>query len=142
MDRYRSFQEIRDPLSDWQSLARPRGMDRQFMGARAMSQRAGAAESEFKALIEAWAVRRHDLLAKLAHHDDDIAMFDAPPPLGRPGICSSPITNPGKPLTSKSYKCASATPSLLRLPSCVACLCKVDGAWRIQHEHHSVAATD
>src|SRR6266849_3873698 len=38
----------------------------------------------------------------------------------RPGICSSPITNLGKPSTSKSYKCASETPSPLRSPSCVA----------------------
>jgi ketosteroid isomerase-like protein len=86
MDRYGCFQEIRDSLSDWQSLARPRGMDRQFMGARAMSQRAGAAESEFKALIEAWAVRRHDLPAILAHHVDDIAMFDVPPSLQSRGL--------------------------------------------------------
>ena len=69
----------------------------------------------------------------------------------RPGICASPITNPGKPSMSKSYKCASATPPLLWLPSCVAGsfqfrltigLCKVDGAWRTQHEHHSVPVTD
>jgi ketosteroid isomerase-like protein len=86
MDRYRSFQEIRDSLSDWQSLDRPRGMDWQFMGARAMSQRAGAAESEFRALIEAWAARRHDLPVILAHHDDDIAMFDVPPSLQSRGL--------------------------------------------------------
>ena len=56
-------------------------MDRQFMEARAMSQL--TAESEIKALIEAWAdaVRRHDLPAILAHHDNDIVMFDVPPPL-------------------------------------------------------------
>ena len=97
-------------------------------GARVMSQRAGTAEAEIKTLIEAWAdaVRRHDLPAILAHHDDDIVMFDVPPPLQsrgitrRPGICSSPITNLGKPSTSKSYKCASETPSPLRSPSCVA----------------------
>jgi hypothetical protein len=43
-------------------------------GARVMSQRAGTAEAEIKALIEARAdaVRRHDLPAILAHHDDDI----------------------------------------------------------------------
>src|SRR5260370_35592305 len=57
-------------------------MDRQFVGARVMSQRAGTAESEIKALIEAWAdaVRRHDLPAILAHHNDDIVMFDVRPP--------------------------------------------------------------
>src|ERR1700736_6668252 len=63
-------------------------MDRQFMGAWVMSQRAGTAESEIKALIEVWAdaVRRHDLPAILAHHDDDIVMFDVPPPLQSRGL--------------------------------------------------------
>src|ERR1700732_2513561 len=63
-------------------------MDRQFVGARVMSQRAGTAETEIKALIEVWAdaVRRHDLPAILAHHDDDIVMFDVPPPLQSRGL--------------------------------------------------------
>jgi ketosteroid isomerase-like protein len=51
-----------------------------------MSQRAGAAESEIKALIEAWAARRHDLPAILAHHDDDITIFEVPPPLRSRGL--------------------------------------------------------
>jgi ketosteroid isomerase-like protein len=53
-----------------------------------MSQRAGTAKSEIKALIEAWAdvVRWHDLAAILAHHDDDIIMFDVPPPLQSRGL--------------------------------------------------------
>ena len=61
-------------------------------GARIMSQRAGIAEAEIKALIEAWAdaVRRHD--------------------------------QPENRLTTG--------------------LCKVDGAWCIKHEHHSVPAMD
>src|SRR3982074_971242 len=99
-------------------------------GARVMSQRAGTAEAEIKALIEAWAdaVRRHDLPAILAHHDVDIVMFDGPRRCSRaawrpprsPGICSSPITNLGTPSTSTSYKCASERPSPLRSLSCVA----------------------
>jgi ketosteroid isomerase-like protein len=57
-------------------------MERQWMGARVMTQQAGTAEAEIRALIEAWAdaVRRHDLPAILAHHYDDIIMFDVPPP--------------------------------------------------------------
>ncbi len=53
-----------------------------------MSQRSGTAESEIKALIDAWtgAVRRHDLPAILAAHDDDIIMFDVPPPLQSHGL--------------------------------------------------------
>jgi len=82
---YRRLQEIWDSSSDWQNLVRPRGMDRQFMGGRVMC-RAGTAESEMKALIESWAVRRHDLPAILPDHDDDIAVFDAPPPLQSRGL--------------------------------------------------------
>jgi ketosteroid isomerase-like protein len=95
-----------------------------------MSQRAGTAEAEIKTLIEAWAdaVRRHDLPAILAHHDDDIVMFDVPPPLQSRGMAAYKktwdlffaYTNLGRPSTSKSYKCASETPSPLRSPSCVA----------------------
>ena len=50
------------------------------MGVSVVSQRAGTAESEITVLIEAWAdaVRRHDLPAILAQHDDDIVMFDVP----------------------------------------------------------------
>ena len=55
-----------------------------------MSQLDGIAEAEIKALIEAWAdaVRRHDLPAILAHHDDDIVMFDVPPPLQSLGMAA------------------------------------------------------
>ena len=58
------------------------------MGARVMTQQAGTAEAEIRALIEAWAdaVRRHDLPAILAHHYDDIIMFDVPPPLQSHGM--------------------------------------------------------
>ena len=54
-----------------------------------MTQQSGRAESQIKALIEAWAdaVRRHDYPGVLAHHEQDIVMFGIPPPLrsrGRP----------------------------------------------------------
>jgi len=53
-----------------------------------MVQQAETAEGQIKALIEAWAeaVRRHDLPAILAHHDDGIVMFDVPPPLQSKGL--------------------------------------------------------
>jgi hypothetical protein len=38
-------------VSDWQSLVRPRHMDRPFMGARVMSQQVGTSEAQNKALI-------------------------------------------------------------------------------------------
>src|SRR5450432_1080410 len=55
---------------------------------RVMMQQRGNAESQIRAVIEAWAdaVRRHDLSAILAHHDEDIVMFDVPPPLQSRGI--------------------------------------------------------
>jgi ketosteroid isomerase-like protein len=53
-----------------------------------MTQQAGAAEIQIKSLIEAWAeaVRRHDFVGILAHHGQDIVMFDVPPPLQSRGI--------------------------------------------------------
>jgi ketosteroid isomerase-like protein len=69
-------------------------MDRQFVGAKVMSQRAGTAEAEIKALTETWAdaVRRHDLPAILAHHDDHVVMFDVPPPLRSRGLAEDKKT--------------------------------------------------
>jgi ketosteroid isomerase-like protein len=45
-------------------------------------------ESQIKAIIAAWAdaVRRHDLAGILAHHQQDIVMFDVPPPLQSRGM--------------------------------------------------------
>src|SRR5215217_1010355 len=53
-----------------------------------MMQQSGTAVGDIKDLIEAWAgaVRRHDLPGILAHHDEDIIMFDVPPPLQSRGI--------------------------------------------------------
>jgi uncharacterized protein (TIGR02246 family) len=145
-------------------------MDRQFMEARAMSQL--TAESEIKALIEAWAdaVRRHDLPAILAHHDNDIVMFDVPPPLQSRGLAEYKKTcdlffayhKPGQAFDVEQLRtcvgdtvafavaimrCGSATASSPPVPDgfpfrLTIGLRKVDGAWRIQHEHHSVPATD
>src|SRR5258708_33763740 len=54
-------------------------------GARTMGK---AADTQIRALIEAWAdaVRRHDLSTILAHHDQDIVMFDVPPPFQSRGL--------------------------------------------------------
>jgi uncharacterized protein (TIGR02246 family) len=147
-------------------------MDWQLMGARAMSQRDGTADAEIKALIETWAdaVRRHDLPAILRHHDDDIVMFDVPPPLQSRGLMEYKKTwdlffayhQPGQAFDVEELqmcvgetvafavaimRCGSATGSgppvqggfQFRL---TIGLRKVDGAWRILHEHHSVPATD
>ena len=48
-----------------------------------MIQQGGTAENQIEAVIEAWAnaVRRHDLSGIVAHHQQDVVMFDVPAPL-------------------------------------------------------------
>src|SRR5215831_558313 len=137
-----------------------------------MSQQAETAESQIHALIEAWAeaVRRHDISGILAHHERDIVMFDLPPPLQCKGIEAYEQTwdllfryhKPGTAFDIKELgvtaghdvafavaimRCgpnSSSNPAdkdgfLFRL---TVGLRKVDGDWRIAHEHHSVPAID
>jgi uncharacterized protein (TIGR02246 family) len=139
---------------------------------QAMSKQANAEEGRIKALLEAWAeaVRRHDIRAILAHHDPDMVMFDLPPPLQCKGIEAYEKTwdllfRYHKPGTAFDFeelnvtagqdvafvaaimRCgpdSSSNPAdkdgfLFRL---TVGLRKVDGDWRIAHEHHSVPATD
>jgi ketosteroid isomerase-like protein len=131
-----------------------------------------SAERHIKALLEDWAdaVRRHDLPAILAHHARDIVMFDLPPPLQCRGIEAYEKTwdllfRYHKPGTAFDFRelavtagadvafavaimwCgpdSSSTPIdndgfLFRL---TLGLRKVDGEWRIVHEHHSLPAKD
>jgi uncharacterized protein (TIGR02246 family) len=133
-----------------------------------MMQQGQTAESQIKALIEAWAaaVRRHDLSAILAHHDQDIVMFDVPPPLRSRGLEEYKKTwdlffryhQPSQAFDIEELaitagedvafavaimRCVSSPPEqggfLFRL---TIGLRKVDDGWRITHEHHSVPATD
>jgi ketosteroid isomerase-like protein len=139
---------------------------------QAMSNQANAEAGRIKALLEAWAeaVRRHDIRAILAHHDPDMVMFDLPPPLQCQGIEAYEKTwdllfRYHKPGTAFDFEelnvtagqdvafvaaimhCgpdSSSNPAdkdgfLFRL---TVGLRKVDGDWRIAHEHHSVPATD
>ena len=104
------------------------------------------------------------------HHDEDIAMFDVPPPLQSRGLAEYKKTwdlffayhQPGQAFDVEELqmcvgdtvafavaimRCGSATVSGPPAPGgfqfrLTIGLCKVDGAWRIQHEHHSVPATD
>lgn len=129
-------------------------------------------EIRIKALLEAWAdaVRRHDLPAILAHHAPDMVMFDLPPPLQCKGIEAYKDTwgllfryhKPGTAFDIHELavtagedvafavaimRCgpnASSNPAdkdgfLFRL---TVGLRKVEGQWRITHEHHSIPATD
>ena len=129
-------------------------------------------EVQIKALLEAWAdaVRRHDLCAILAHHDPEIVMFDVPPPLQCKGIEAYKETwdllfRYHKPGTAFDIEELSITagedvafaaaimrcgPDSSKNPAdkdgfffrLTMGLQKVEGEWRIAHEHHSVPATD
>ncbi len=131
-----------------------------------------AEEIRIKHLLQAWAdaVRRHDLPAILAHHEPDMVMFDLPPPLQCKGIEAYKETwalffryhKPGTAFDIQELavtagndvafavaimRCApnaSSNPAdkdgfLFRL---TVGLRKVEGQWRIAHEHHSEPAAD
>jgi ketosteroid isomerase-like protein len=137
-----------------------------------MSEPAKTDEARIRALLVRWAdaVRRHDVPAILAHHEPDMVMFDVPPPLQCKGITQYERTwgllfryhEPGVAFDFEELavtsgedvafavaimRCgpnASSNPAdkngfLFRL---TVGLRKVDGEWRIAHEHHSVPATD
>jgi ketosteroid isomerase-like protein len=137
-----------------------------------MMQRARTAETQIKALIEGWAdaVRRHDFSSILAHHEQDIVMFDVPPPLQSRGIDEYRKTwdlffkyhKPSQAFDIEELaitagedvafavaimRCGSGT---LNGPPEVGGflfrltigLRNIDGDWRITHEHHSVPSAD
>jgi uncharacterized protein (TIGR02246 family) len=137
-----------------------------------MMQQGQTAETQIKALIEAWAdaVRRHDYSGILAHHDQDIVMFDVPPPLQSRGLDEYRKTwdlffryhDPSQAFDIEQLeiaagedvafavaimRCGSATvsgpPKEGGFPFRLTIgLRKIDDDWRITHEHHSVPATD
>jgi ketosteroid isomerase-like protein len=159
-------------VSDMRPDVRPGGADQQTSGARTMMQRGQTAETQIKALIEAWAdaVRRHDLPSILAHHDQDIVMFDVPPPLQSRGLDEYRKTwdlffgyhEPSQAFDIEELaitagedvafavaimRCGSSTVSGPPkeggfLFRLTVGLRKIDDDWRIAHEHHSVPATD
>ncbi|HTH96582.1 MAG TPA: SgcJ/EcaC family oxidoreductase [Stellaceae bacterium] len=127
-----------------------------------------ADEAEIFVLIERWsrAVRKEDRAAIRRDHDDDIMMFDVPPPFQSRGIEAYMDTwelffsNAAKPVmfevsdieVTAGVEVAFATatgrcvttdaegerePVIFRL---TMGLRKCDGHWRITHEHHSVPA--
>lgn len=137
-----------------------------------MSESSGSEARRIRALLETWAeaVRRHDVPAILAHHDRDMVMFDLPPPLQCKGIAAYEETwgllfryhEPGAAFDFEELavtagqdvafaaaimRCgpnSSSNPAdkdgfLFRL---TVGLRKVEGEWRITHEHHSVPAND
>ncbi len=137
-----------------------------------MVEQANPEETRIKTLLEDWAdaVRRHDLPAILAHHARDMVMFDLPPPLQCRGIEAYERTwdlffryhKPGAAFDFRELAVTASAdaafavaimwcgPDSSRNPAdnagflfrLTVGLRKVDGDWRIAHEHHSVPAAD
>lgn len=136
-----------------------------------MSEQSNTDKVRIEAILDSWAdaVRRRDLPAILAHHDPDVVMFDLPSPLQCRGIAAYRQTwdlpfryhKPGTAFELRELTVtagadvafavaimwcgpeSSSDPAdkdgfLFRL---TVGLRKVDGDWRITHEHHSVPAT-
>jgi uncharacterized protein (TIGR02246 family) len=126
-------------------------------------------ENEIRELIERWAkaVRDEDLTGTRADHDPNMLMFDVPPPFLSRGLDAYMETwqifyaNIAKPVVfnfddvkvTAGFDVAFATatgrcvyinrqgqqePLEFRL---TMGLKKIEGKWRILHEHHSVPAT-
>jgi ketosteroid isomerase-like protein len=133
-----------------------------------MMQQDGTAENQIKAIVEAWseAVRRHDLPGILAHHEQNIVMFDVPPPLQSRGMDEYQKTwdlffryhQPSQAFDIEELaitagedvafavaimRCGSGTFSDPPeqggfLFRLTIGLRKIDGNWLVTHEHHSV----
>lgn len=130
-----------------------------------MTQLSRTADSEIKALIEAWsdAVRRHDYAGVLAHHGQDIVMFDVPPPFQSRGldeyrktwdlffryhkpsyafdIEDIAITAGNDVAFAVAVMRCGAPDTTFQFRLTIG-LRKIDGDWRITHEHHSVPSTE
>jgi uncharacterized protein (TIGR02246 family) len=125
-------------------------------------------EKAIRTLVEAWAaaVRRRDIEGILQHHASDFVMFDVPPPFELRGLdayrtswdlffswSSDPVLYEIKTLSIAAgtdvafavatMNCAEPGPDG---PKALAFRLtigfrKINGAWTITHEHHSVPAT-
>src|SRR5262249_26770950 len=120
-------------------------------------------------LIEDWAsaVRARKLSGVVAHHTDDVVMFDVPPPVMVRGLPAYEETWPAFfdwlkqgggafDIASARVKAAGTVACATALLRCASeselakddsprlrltiGLRKVDGAWKIAHEHHSFPA--
>jgi uncharacterized protein (TIGR02246 family) len=127
-------------------------------------------EQQIRSLIDRWAeaVRREDLPAIRASHDANILMFDVPPPFLSRGLDDYMTTwqlffsNVEKPIafsfedievtagadvafaTAKG-RCVNIDRAGKREPlefRLTMGLKKIDGKWRVLHEHHSLPALD
>jgi uncharacterized protein (TIGR02246 family) len=126
-------------------------------------------EAAMRRLIEDWAaaVRARDVGGVVAHHTDDVLMFDVPPPVAVRGISAYRETWPAffealtqgraafdiVELNVTAGETVAFATALLRCDSqqqlakdssprlrLTIGLRKVGGAWKIAHEHHSFPA--
>jgi uncharacterized protein (TIGR02246 family) len=123
-----------------------------------------------RALIDRWAeaVRKHDYDAILADHDPEIVMFDVPPPTRSVGIDEyrrtwdlffeghqpsnafdvldlDVVAGDDVAFAVATMRCEGAhdkgEPSYFLDFRLTVGLRKMDGRWRVVHEHHSIPAT-
>src|SRR5271154_5804897 len=127
-------------------------------------------QTEILALIERWAqaVRNQDRAAIRAHHDADMLMFDVPPPFLSRGLdaymaswelfysCArEPIAFDFRDIeitAGEDVAFATAVGNCVNIDSkgqreplqfrLTMGLCKIDGRWRVMHEHHSLPAVE
>ena len=134
------------------------------------SQSGSQDEADIRSLIARWAraVREEDRAAIGRDHDPDILMFDVPPPLASRGLDAYMATwetffpRAEKPVAFDIHdlqvtcgadvafataigKCVDIDPSGRREPlefRLTMGLRKIDGRWRVMHEHHSLPAVE
>jgi ketosteroid isomerase-like protein len=131
-----------------------------------MTQQAVTLDRQIKPLIEAWAdaVQRHDISGILANHERDIVMFDVPPPLQSKGMDEYKKTwdlffkyhKPSQAFDIEQLaitagedvafavaimRCGAGASGEFPFRLTIG-LRKIDGDWRITHEHHSVPSAD
>jgi ketosteroid isomerase-like protein len=124
-------------------------------------------ETEIRSLIERWAVCEEDRAAIRQDHDPDMLMFDVPPPLVSRGLEAYMATwdmffaHAEKPIAfgihDVKVTCGVDVAFATALGRCVDIdaggrreplefrltmgLKKIEGRWRVMHEHHSLPAT-
>ncbi len=126
-------------------------------------------EAQIQALIERWAgaVREENRAAIRADHNSEILMFDVPPPFLSRGLDAYMATwetffsSSEKPVSfdfhdvritcgqdvafaTATGRCVNIDPNGKREPlefRLTMGLRKIDGKWRVMHEHHSLPAT-